>query len=473
MPLIEPRSFELHDPGADPDSFVAVTNDRRRFHLGLALIGLVGLAVRWGMVMLSYRHLSPPPFSLDDNTWYWWQSKLLADGKGFANPFVEKFTGVVQPSAGKPPLFTAFLSLFHLVGLDSPLAMRFAGGIAGTAAVIAAGLLARRITGRNLAGWCAALCAAVYPNLWINDGLILSESLYAMFAAAVMWAAYRVIETPTWRTAALLGVMIGLATLTRSEGQILIVLMIGPVALLVARRERSWRLLFSTGIVAVLAAGIVISPWVIRNLTTYREPVYISIGTGFVLDVANCDRTYYGDLLGYTDANCWRLEWPEGADESEVELFLRENALDYISSHKSRLPVVVAARIGRILNVYRPLQGVDLDTFFERGGKRPRQAGLVSYYLFGAFAIIGLVSTRRRKISILAPLVLMTMVIVTAASSMPITRYRIAMEMVWVVFGGIGLDVAIRWIQERRRSQSPLEPSDQSPPSPDIELLRT
>lgn len=437
----------------------------RRFDVRLAFVGLLGLAVRWTAVLTHYRKLSPPPPDLTDNTWYWLQAQLLADGKGFANPLIwykqchiDQVSCAVQHSAGKPPLFTSYLAVFHLFGLDSPLSMRLASGLVGTAAVVGAGLLARRISGSDRAGILAALFAALYPNLWINDGLILSESMYAAVIVALLWTAYRVVERPTWGRAAAMGAMIGVACLTRSESQILLVFLVVPVALWSLRRE-PWKQRIGVAVVSVLVALAVVAPWVAKNLSEFEHPVFLSIGTGFVLDVSNCDTTYYGDLLGYTDANCSSDDWPEDADESEIELQLREHALEYISEHKSRVPVVVAARVGRMWNLYRPLQGVDLDVFFERRGKAPAQAALWSYYALGGLALVGAFAMRRAKRPLLPMGVMIAMVTFTAASSMPITRYRVAAEVVWVVLAGIGAE---RLLSRRALAASPVS----EPPSP-------
>ena len=430
----------------------------RRFDLRLALVGVLGLAVRWTAVLVHYRKLSPPPPDLTDNTWYWLQSQLLADGKGFANPLIwykqchiDHVSCAVHHSAGKPPLYTMYLAVFHLLGLDSPLSMRLASGLLGTAAVVGAGLLARRISGSDRAGILAAVFAALYPNLWINDALILSESMYAAVIVGLLWTAYRVVEHPTWGRASAMGAMIGVACLTRSESQVLLVLLVAPIALWSLRRF-DWRRRIGVAAVAVLVALAVVSPWVAKNLTEFRHPVYLSIGTGFVLDVSNCDSTYYGNLLGYTDVNCSSDDWPEGADESEIELYLRDHALDYLSSHKSRIPVVVAARVGRMWNVYRPLQGVDLDVFFERRGEIPAQMALWSYYALGALAAVGTVAMWRAKRPLMPMAVMVAMVTFTAASSMPITRYRVAAEVVWVVLAGIGAERL--WSRRPLRSAS-------------------
>jgi len=422
------------------------------------MIGVLGLAVRVATVWTEYRKLTPPPPDLTDNTWYWLQSKLVAHGHGFANPFywygkVEPhYTGPIQHSAGHPPLYTLYLAIFQLLGFGSPLSMRLASSILGAICVVGVGWLALKITGSERAGIIAALLAAIYPNLWINDGLILSESMYAPLIVLLMWTSYRLIDKPsTWRAVGV-GAALGLCCLTRSESQILFIVLLVPLCLWAGRSVGWLRALRNLG-VAVLCGLVVISPWVIKNLTTFKHPVFLAIGAGFVLDVSNCDSTYYGQLLGYTDATCSTSKWPKGADESEIEVILREHATRYISAHKARLlTVVVPARLGRIFNVYRPFQGVDLDIFFERRGRWQSWAGLWSYYAIGLAAIAGAVAMWRRRISLVPPLAMVVMVAVTAASTMGITRYRVAAEVVWVLLGGIGVDAAWSWWSRRRAS---------------------
>ncbi len=437
----------------------------RSFRVRLGLIGGLGLAVRVLTVMVEYRKLSPPPPDLTDNTWYWLQSKLLARGDGFANPFnwygatEPHYHGVIAHSAGHPPLYTAYLAIFQFFGFGSPLSMRLASSLLGTLCVVGVGVLTLKITGRERAALIAAVLAAIYPNLWINDGLILSESMYAPLMVLLLWTAYQLIDRPTvWRAAAV-GGAIGLACLTRSESQTLFVFLLVPVCWW-ASRQLGWKSALRNLAVAGICGALVASPWVIKNLTTFHHPVFLAIGAGFVLDVSNCDSTYYGQLLGYTDATCSTSTWPKNADESDIELILRKHATEYISSHKSRLPVVVAARIGRIYNVYRPFQGVDLDVFFERRGKWESWAGLWSYYAIGLAAAGGTVALWRRRRSLAPMFAVMLMVTFTAASSMGITRYRVAAEVVWVVLGGIGIDAL--WSRLRRRAATDEAIDDQT-----------
>ena len=95
----------------------------------------------------------------------------------------------------------------------------------------AIGLLGRRLAG-DRAGIVAAGIAALYPFLWINDAVVLSESLLALTTALMLIAAYAFWRMPSpWRAAAL-GAAIALVALTRAEGALLFALLGVPVVLM-------------------------------------------------------------------------------------------------------------------------------------------------------------------------------------------------------------------------------------------------
>jgi dolichyl-phosphate-mannose--protein O-mannosyl transferase len=141
--------------------------------------------------------------------------------------------------------------VFSRVGLDTPLDHRLASCLLGVAAVVVIGLAARRVAG-DLAGLIAAGLAAVYPQLWINDGMLISESLYVLFIAFTLPFAYRVWHSDKWADAVILVPLLG-------------------IPLLCAKRARFLRRL---GMVAVVGAAclVVILPRWVRNLTTFEDP---------------------------------------------------------------------------------------------------------------------------------------------------------------------------------------------------------
>ena len=57
----------------------------------------------------------------------------------------------------------------------------------------------------------------MYPNLWVSDGLVMSESVSCLLISLALWALLAWSDKPTLRAAALVGVAAGLGTLARSE----------------------------------------------------------------------------------------------------------------------------------------------------------------------------------------------------------------------------------------------------------------
>ena len=87
--------------------------------------------------------------------------------------------------------------------------------------MVAIGYLGRRVAGARV-GLIAAAIAAVYPVLIGADASLLTESLFGLCVAVAMLIAYRLFDAPSGWWALALGVAIGVASLARSEGLLLV-----------------------------------------------------------------------------------------------------------------------------------------------------------------------------------------------------------------------------------------------------------
>ncbi|MGI8492399.1 MAG: glycosyltransferase family 39 protein, partial [Acidimicrobiales bacterium] len=254
----------------------APTRRRRwsRWHSAVGAITALGLAVRLAPV-LAHPHLR----AQGDAYFYHSEANLLVAGLGWINPFTYYPSNLHEhvPVASFPPLFTLVLAAASLVGAKSFLAHRIWCCVIGASACALGAATGRTIAGRRV-GLIAALLIAVYPNLWISDGLGLSETLSPVVALAVLLAAYRFWQRPSLRQVVLLGTLIGAAALARDEMAALAVLILLPMVLVVPGPSRRRRL----GLLAAggLAAATVVAPWVGYNLTRFDKPVFISDGLG-------------------------------------------------------------------------------------------------------------------------------------------------------------------------------------------------
>jgi len=443
------------------------------FAFGLGLITTVGLAIRLVYVLAARQGVCGGgilvPGCPGDAWVYHHSADLLARGKGFISPvdYALSHGRLHLRSADHPPLLIVVLAAASFVGLGSWTAHLLVVVAIGTTSIVVAGLMGREVFGPRVALVGAAL-VAVNPNVWINDGNVLSESAAILGTLLIAWAAYRLWARPSWGRAALLGAAIGAAMLVRPESGMLLVVVALPIVAL--RRDTAWRDRLVRLVAVGVAAFVVCLPWVGYNLARFNHPVTLSTGFGITLANTNCDLTYYGDRTGYWSPECIpAFQRTRGQDQSDDELFLRRTGLDYITSHKGRFPVVVAARLGRMFNLYAVRQQVELD-FWEG---RPTWASWIAlgfFYPTMALAALGAVATRRRRIPLSPLLGPVVVVVANAVLTFGHARYRAPAEGVLCVLAAVGVDAMVRrsrgatgWRSRargpRRTSRAPLPPA--------------
>ena len=379
---------------------------------------------------------------LGDGYFFHEVARLVADGQGWLNPG-ELTHGNHYPTAEHPPLFPLLLAGLDKLGVTGYDGQRLLVTLIGTGAVVAAGLLGKRVAGAGV-GLLAALLAAVYPTLVAADGALMSESLYGLLVALALLAALRVVDDPAPLRVATLGAAIGLAALTRSEALLLLPLLGLPVAWHAAFGGPRARVLAL--VVLVLAAAVVVAPWTVRNWNAFGHVVPISNNGGTTVAGANCSRAYAGRDLGYFVTDCIRVERRD--NEAEDSARMRRKGVAYARAHASRFPVVSGVRFLRAWGLYEPLrQGADAE------GRRRGVLllGVAAYYLLVPLAVYGAATLRRRRAVLLILLAPAAMVSITAMLTYGSLRLRHAAELPLIVLAAVGLS---RLADRRRRRPS-------------------
>src|SRR5436190_17896583 len=298
----------------------------RSFPSRLAAITAAALAVRGLHTVLIADHTR----GLGDFFYYHGIANLLADGRGFVDPFLST-AAHPYPSALHPPLWPLALAAASKLGATGFLAHRLVGCVLGTATVALLGLLGRRVAGDRV-GLLSAAIAALYPTLVAADGSLMSESLYGLFVTVVLLLAYRLIDRPSAGRAAGLGAAIGLAALTRGEGLLFLPLLALPLAWRgVGGGARLLRLA-----APLVATALVIAPWTVRNWIQFDRPILISTNDSTVVAGANCDGVYHGRDIGFWHLACVSGR-RRGLNEAEQAAIWRREGRDYASHHLGRL----------------------------------------------------------------------------------------------------------------------------------------
>jgi 4-amino-4-deoxy-L-arabinose transferase-like glycosyltransferase len=415
--------------GAESRPFVAVLLAICAGALALRLVYALGFA--------------PDLEGLDDDTFYHLTALELADGNGYVGSFDVFTSGEKEPIADHPPLYTLLLSFLGRLGARSVDAQRMVGVLAGTLTVAAVGLVARRLAGSR-AGLAAAALCAVYPAFIAADGALMSETLFGTLVAFSLLLALILLERPGPSGMAVLGLLVGLAALTRSEGLLLLPLLAAPVvAAAPARRVR-------LAAIMTVVAALAVTPWVVRNLDVFGEPVY-STNDGATLAGANCEQTYYGDAIGGFDFDCVRATPQPRTDNRAVRSRrLRQAGVDYASDHPGRAVVVAGARLARLWGFYAPGDQVHLTGRHQT----VQRIGIAVYYavLFGGAWGVALL-VRRGQLRALAVLsVPIVLASVTAMATYGLVRLRHVAEVSLLVLAGVAIS---RLTARRARSAPP------------------
>src|SRR5262249_10180892 len=108
-------------------------------------------------------------------------------------------------------------------------------------------------------------------------------------------------------------------------------------------------------------------------------------------------------------------------------------------NHLGRFPVVVAARWGRISDVWNPWQQADLDHFPEGRETWVANSALIMWWIFLSLAIAGVFVLRARRVPVYPLLALPVTVLTAIPLTVATTRYRATMETVVCVLAATAI----------------------------------
>ncbi len=199
----------------------------------------------------------------------------MAEGNGFLSD--------IEPwVADRPPLYPFLLSILLRLGINN---QTFIFLIQSFIFAVAAGLFyldGVRLLGMK-AGFLIGVLFAALPQFMLYTNNILTEALYLAFYVFLL----SIIILPKrlkMSHCLISGIVLGLFILLRREA-----LLIGSVlllAVLLIRFWQHWRKVIYALVGVVVLAGIVVSPWIIRNWTLLGKPT-LSSATGLNLMVCN------------------------------------------------------------------------------------------------------------------------------------------------------------------------------------------
>jgi 4-amino-4-deoxy-L-arabinose transferase-like glycosyltransferase len=321
----------------------------------------------------------------------------LLGGRGFA---------LNGPTAMTPPLYIFFLAGIYRL-FDSPATVRLVQAALGAAGCVLAYLIGRRIAG-PATGLVAAMVLSLHPLTAYLAGLHLTENLFLFLVLLMILLSLHVAERPTPAATAGLGVVVGLAVLTRAVFlAFLPFLLAWTLSVWGARNTLTYRVF---GLIVVTALAVIL-PWTIRNYVVLGTLVPVQSNGGMVFWAGNNPLSEGGVVL--PTPRTWTEGPPPDDDKygwrsltvGETNQRYVHAALTWIWNHPRDYARLL---MHKLTHLYGLSRAVD-----ERESSVPAKAEpiLVAYHVaFLALALGGLGVTYRqwRTLSLLLALIVFT-----------------------------------------------------------------
>jgi hypothetical protein len=312
----------------------------------LVAIGVLALVVRCTLVLLT-RH----SFALvNDGADYSRLATSLAAGHGFGSSHVAPGGG---PTALRPPAYPLLLAALYLIVGTHVLAARLLGAVLGSIAGVLVALLIGQLGGsprRILAG---GLIAGILPSMVIASGSVMSEPLFVPLSLGAMSCALAFRHSGRAGWLALAGLLLGLATLTRPIGAVLVI----PAALC-AYGGPGPRRRVSAGLLGAALAILPCAAWEVRDVVVMHHVIPLTTQDGYFLaGTYNATSAHFPGQPGVwivpvqdpVMARLFRAH--PHAQEVRLNNLFNRAARDYATAHPAYIATVVAYNFLRLFDL--------------------------------------------------------------------------------------------------------------------------
>lgn len=360
----------------------------------------------------------------------------------------------------RAPLWPALIALIY--GLLGPhdRTVRLLLSVVGSVTCVLIYFFAKDLFGKRI-GLCVGLLASIYPFLFIYDGWLYSESVYTFLLLAFCYTLYRQQYTPRWSLAIMSGILLGLLSLTRPNGLLLLSLFIVWVVVLGWKKILSWRAVMQSAIAISLISLVFVVPWTIRNAAVTHAFVPVAVGDGKVLLGAYNDmilqRPYYLGIwiIPGESVPSVAQQFPTNcAAACEVR---RDNAYKYyagqwIQSHLGKMPYLLGLHFVNMWQITTQEADLPINRFPERNTSHLVIAMMeILTPIVFALAAIGLIITRKRWHELLFIYLMIALTIVQCIILYGIPRFRAPIEPLLLILAGGALEWLAAVLKERRR----------------------
>ena len=280
--------------------------------------------------------------------------------------------------------------------------------------------------------WSVALAAA-WPEFYRYVSLMSSEMLSGLLLAITVWLLLLCIAKPTGRRCVALGIMVALASLVKST--ILPYTLV--CAALIALGNKVTLKRCALGLLTLVVACAVVSPWAIRNYRIYHAFIPMTINTGWVLYQGFCpgffdsriDLTpehFKSPFAGAVHTTATRIV---GKTELEVDRMYERLAMRYIKQNPVRDLDYMGRKFGTLwlagLGMNPASQTTPMRSIGRFGIPKRSLVALPAFILSVAGVIMLPCRLRRRSLPIVILVIMWTVIYVCTYSN---SRYAVPVQ---------------------------------------------
>lgn len=229
------------------------------------------VAVLARVAWVIYAPVNPNDGRHNDSVFYHNAAHALAQGQGYLDQFG-------RVTAHWPPAYPATLALVYKAFGWHVWAANALNIALAALTVVLAYVIARRLFDQR-AAYVGALVLALFPGQLFFSTLTMTETMFgfAFLLVLLLTLLWTVERRGRWWQALVIGLLVGVTALVRSEG-----IFLAPVlAAIWALTARPWRAVVGHG--ALLAAGVVLAltPWTVRNAVQLHDfiPLRAHVGS--------------------------------------------------------------------------------------------------------------------------------------------------------------------------------------------------
>ena len=291
-------------------------------------------------------------------------------------------------------------------------------------------------------GLVAGITGAIYPFLFMYDGLLYSESLYIALLLALCYTLYHLQRSPRTSLMALSALLITLLSYTRPNGIAFLPMFALWLLILGWRKEITWHTVRKSVMLVTLLTLVLLAPWTLRNFKDTHTLLPIATGDGKVLlgaynyetaDPVYQDGYYAGIWIIPTEATPWiPAHFPQACPAScEVkrDTAYKAAALQWLQENSPDIPYLLSQHFINIWQVVPQEADLAINRFPDRSSSAfvVLMMETMTPLLF-ALGLLGLVITRRRWRELLFVYLVVLMTLAECLALYGSARFRAPIE---------------------------------------------